>query len=316
MLETMRDPYAVLGVSKSADEGEIKRAFRKLAKKHHPDQNADDPKAKEKFAEVNAAYEILGDADKRGRFDRGEIGPDGKERYSGFDPRSSGFRGFGTDPFQYGNRSRTSGPAFEDILKDIFGGAGPAGGAGTRTRAHAVPGEDVTATLVVTLEDLVSNAKSTITLPSGKTLTVKMPNGVENGQQIRLKGQGHPGSQGAKDGDAIVTVEIQPHALFRRDGNDLRLDLPVSLDEAVLGAKIRVPTLEGAVGLTLKPGTTGRKALRMGGKGLPDKKGKRGDIIVNPRVILPEEPDKDLDKLAHQMRRAKGPSVRGSDFDT
>ena len=322
----MRDPYTVLGVSRKADEAQIKRAFRGLAKKHHPDQNAEDPKAKEKFAEINTAYEILGDKAKRARFDRGELGPDGKER-GGFSQGAGGFRGFGTDPFQYrtstsggasGGGSSGGGAAFEDILKDIFGKA-PGGGAGAHPgagqRARPANGDDVVATLTLTLEDLVSDSKPTVSLPNGKTLQITIPGGAEDGQQVRLKGQGNPGRDGGRPGDAIITLKLAAHTLFRRDGTDLRLDLPISLDEAVLGAKIRVPTLEGAVGLTIAPNTTGRRSLRIRGKGLPDKKGNRGDIFVTPRIILPEEADKTLEKLAHGMKRDASKTVRGPEFE-
>lgn len=318
----MRDPYAVLGLARNADEAQIKRAYRTLAKKHHPDQNSGDTKAKERFAEVNTAYEILGDAQKRARFDRGEIGPDGKERYSGFDPGAGGgFRGFGTDPFQYrasGGAGRSGGASFEDVLKDIFGrGAGGAqGGFETGTRARPAAGADVGVTLALTLEDLVSDHKPSVNLATGKTLQVSVPRGVEDGQQIRLKGQGQPGTHGGRPGDAIVTIAIRPHPLFRREGSDLRLDLPVTLHEAVLGAKIRVPTLEGAVGLTLAPNTTGRKSLRIRGKGLPDKTGARGDILVVPRIVLPDEPDPELNRLAQRMQEKAGAKVRGPEFES
>ncbi len=326
----MRDPYTVLGVPRNASEADIKRAFRGLAKKHHPDQNADDPKAKERFSEISTAYEIIGDKDMRQRYDRGEIGPDGKERFAGFDQAGGGFggfKGFGTDPFQYRTSGGASGggAAFEDILKDIFGrapGSGPGGpGAGaraetrTRSQGRSAPGEDLVATLSLTLEDLVSADKPTVTLPTGKTLQISVPEGVEDGQQIRLKGQGHPSPLGGPAGDALITLELAPHPLFRRDGRDLRLDLPVSLDEAVLGAKIRVPTLDGAVGLTITPNTTGKTALRIRGKGLPDKTGVRGDLFVTPRIVLPETTDKDLEKVAHKLKldRNRKP-VRGPEF--
>lgn len=313
----MRDPYTVLGVSRKADEGQIKRAFRGLAKKHHPDQNSDDPTAKEKFAEINTAYEILGDKDKRSRFDRGELGPDGKERATGFDPSGGGFRGFGTDSFQYRNTGGGGGAAFEDILKDIFGKA-PGGGAhpgAGQQRARPVHGEDISAILTLTLEDLVSEEKPTVSLPNGKTLQISIPAGVEDEQQIRLKAQGNPGRDGGRAGDALITIKLASHALFRRDNADLRLDLPIGLNEAVLGAKIRVPTLEGAVGLTIAPNTTGRKSLRIRGKGLPKKGGSRGDIFVTPRILLPEDSTKELEKLAHKMTHDNIKTVRGPEFE-
>ena len=203
-------------------------------------------------------------------------------------------------------------------MKDIFGRT-PGGGKGARAsagrRARPENGEDVAATLIITLEDLAADGKPEVCLPSGKTLQVTIPNGVEDGQQIRLKGQGTPGRNNGRPGDAIITIKISAHPVFRRDGADLRLDLPVSIDEAVLGAKVRVPTLEGAVGLTIAANTTGRRSLRLRGKGLPDKTGHRGDIFVTPRVILPETVDRDLEKLAHAMKRDQTKPVRGPEFD-
>lgn len=317
---TMRDPYSVLGVSRNATETDIKRAFRTLAKEHHPDQNAGDAKAKEKFAEINTAYEILGDAEKRKRYDRGEIGPDGKERFAGFDPGAGGFKGFGTDSFQYRSGSQRAG-AFEDILKDIFGTStgGPGGPGAARPgggrQARPAPGSDISATLALTLEDLVSETKPTVTLPTGKRLQITIPGGVEDGQQIRLKGQGQPGTHGGPPGDALVTISLQVHRLYRRDGADLRLDLPISLDEAVLGAKVRVPTLDGAVGLTIPPGTTGRGALRVRGRGLPAKTGQRGDLFVTPRIVLPDDASEELETLANALRARQTQSVRGEEFE-
>lgn len=321
----MRDPYTVLGVSRKADDTQIKRAFRGLAKKHHPDQNSGDPQAKEKFAEINTAYEILGDKDKRARFDRGELGPDGKERATGFHPGAGGFRGFGTDSFQY--RTNTGGGgagagAFEDILKDIFGkspGGGPQGHPGAQpgagSQGRPATGEDINAILTLSLEDLVADSKPTVSLTNGKTLQISIPGGAEDGQQIRLKGQGNAGRAGGRPGDAIITLKLSPHPLFRRDGADLRLDLPISLDEAVLGAKVRVPTLEGAVGLTIAANTTGRKSLRIRGRGLPNKGGTRGDIFVTPRIMLPDSEDRELEKLAHRFKKDATKSARGPEFD-
>lgn len=328
----MRDPYDVLGVPRSASEADVKKAFRKLAKQFHPDANADDPKAKEKFAEVNSAYEILGDTEKRGQFDRGEIGADGKPRFQGFEGfgQGGGFRarsgGFGAG----GDR------ATEDILNEIFGdafagfarnagsGSGQArarrkpdadfdfssfssGGAGPGQAASG-KGTDVMVTARVRLEDLVESGKVRVTLPSGKTLDVKVPQGFEPGQQMRLKGQG---GEGTPAGDAIVVLVYEPHPTFRPDGANLRLDLPVSLDEAVLGGKVRVPTLEGAVEMNLPAGTTGSKALRLRGKGLPDKSGNRGDLLVTPRVVLPDGPDGGLEQLMKRWRELKPYNPRG-----
>ena len=298
----MRDPYTVLGVSKSASEAEIKKAFRKLDKQYHPDQNRDNPKAQEKFSEVNQAYEILGDKTKRGQFDRGEIDAEGKEKFRGFEGFGGGGAGrqggFGAGGFRQEHVDESS---FADIINEMFGGAGR-GQAGTKRRSAARAGDDVVANATLTLEEIVKGQKIRVALPVGKTVDVTVPNGVENGQQIRLKGQGMPGAGGGRNGDALITVTIRPHSLFKPDGTDLRLDLPVTLDEAVLGAKVRVPTLEGAVALSIPPMSSGGRVMRLKGKGLPDKAGKRGDILATLKITLPEEPDADLDAVMEKWR--------------
>src|SRR3954451_5116528 len=270
----MRDPYEVLGVAKTASAGEVKKAFRRLAKKHHPDQNKNDPKAQAKFAEVNTAYEILGDEKKRAEFDRGEIDAEGKPRHSGFDGFPGGFRRSGGpgqaehfefhfgggNPFGRGGRSSTSNIDPSDFLADLFGGFGGGAGAGTRAqgRAGAPPrGSDVAATVEVPLADAVKGGKVVVRLPSGKRLEVAIPAGIEEGQQIRLKGQGEPSVAGGPAGDAIVTIHIGKHPQLRIDGRDLRLDLPITLYEALLGGKVEAPTLDGQVELTIPPHSNG-----------------------------------------------------------
>lgn len=325
----MRDPYDVLGVGRSASADEIKKAFRRLAKKHHPDQNRDDPKAKEAFAEVNSAYEILGDAAKKAQFDRGEIDAEGKPRFTGhpgggFDFRSAGgpFGGFGG-----GGRGNAGGhgggPEFDDFLTDILGqafgarargagmGGGPSGMGGTggmggmgggrgggQTRGR---GEDVEVEAHVTLEEVAEHAKVRVSLPNGRTLDVQLPEGVSDRQQIRLKGQGHPGMPA---GDVMVTIVFDKHPQFRVNGHDLELDAPIGLEEAVLGGKVRVPTLSGAVELNLPAGTTGAKEFRLKGKGLPTKTGGRGNLYVKPRIVLPEGGDAELEAFL-RARRAR-----------
>ena len=257
----MRDPYQVLGVPKTASASEIKSAFRKLAKKYHPDQSTE-AKAKEKFAETSSAYEILGDEKKRGAFDRGEIDAEGKPRAPQFEGFGAGRRGAaGAGGFGFGGQdfSGGQGPGFEqDIFAELFGGR-----ANGRGRA-AAKGEDVAANVSIPLSLAASGGSTRVTLPSGKALDVAIPAGVEDGKAIRLRGQGAPGSAGA--GDAIVTVRYAPHPLFKVEGRDLRLELPVSLYEAVLGAKIRVPTLAGALEATIPAGTSSGKSLRLRGK--------------------------------------------------
>ena len=312
----MRDPYDVLGVSRSAGADDIKKAFRRLAKKYHPDQNKDDPQAKESFAEVNSAYEILGDAAKKAQFDRGEIDAEGKPKFTGFGG-SSGFDFRSGGPFGGGGRAGPRGGQqsgeFDDFLTDILGQAfgggrggfrggagmgGTGGGAGARGKAR---GEDVEVTAHVGLEEVARGDKIRVELPTGRTLEVALPEGVSDRQQIRLKGQGHPGSTAA--GDAIVTVAFQRHPLFHVDGHDLEADVPIGLEDAVLGGRIRVETLEGAVELTLPAGTTGGKALRLKGKGLPTKAGGRGNLYVKPRIVLPEGGDAELEAFLRARKK-------------
>jgi DnaJ-class molecular chaperone len=311
----MGDPYDVLGVARNASAAEIKSAFRKLAKKLHPDANKHDPKAASRFAEINAAYEIVGDKDKRKAFDGGEIDAEGK-------PRFQGFEGFGRQPggfetFTWGSEgaqaaggragARSFG-GFEDILKDVFG----ARAAGGRARAGvhfepedfgAATGRDVSAALSVTLEEAAKGVKKRVQLPTGKEVEVKIPAGLDEGQQIRLKGQGLPGV-GGRTGDLLITVSVTPHPLFQRDGADLRLDLPVTLYEAVLGAKVRVPTLDGAVELAIPAGTNSGRTFRLKGKGFPGKE-RKGDLLASVRIVLPEGHDQDLEALMRKWRETK-----------
>lgn len=316
----MPDPYTVLGVAKSADAAAIKAAFRKLAKKYHPDQSKE-PKAKEKFSEINTAYEILGDEKKRAAFDRGEIDAEGK-------PRHPGFEGFGAGPGGFGRRSagqgfegfefnfgggRPGGGGFDasDILSEMFGGA-----AGRRGRGAPPPppqrGEDMAATVTVGLADAVKGTTARVTLPSGRTLEVRIPAGIEDGKQIRLKGQGHPSLGGGEPGDALVTVKIAKHPFFRVEGRDLRLDLPVTLYEAVLGGKVNAPTLDGAVELAVPAGSNGGRTLRLRGKGLPGAAGApAGDLFVTLRVVLPEEKDEELAALMKKWEAQKPYNPRG-----
>lgn len=313
----MRDPYDVLGVSRSAGADDIKKAFRRLAKKYHPDQNQNDPRAKESFAEVNSAYEILGDTAKKAQFDRGEIDAEGKPKFSGFGG-GSGFDFRGGGPFGGGGRTSGAhgGGEFDDFLTDILGqafgggrggfrssgaGAGGMGGGGAGARGAKTRGEDVEVTAHVSLEEVARGDKVRVELPTGRTLDVALPEGVSDRQQIRLKGQGQPGTGGA--GDAIVTVAFQRHPRFHVDGHDLESDVEITLEDAVLGGRVRVDTLEGAVELTLPAGTTGGRALRLKGKGLPNKTGGRGNLYVKPRIVLPEGGDAELEAFLTARKR-------------
>jgi DnaJ-class molecular chaperone len=315
----MRDPYDLLGVSKTASAAEIKNAYRKLAKKLHPDANKHDPKAANRFAEVNAAYEIVGDADKRKAYDRGEIDAEGKPRFQGFEGFGAGRGGggFGEDSYESfsfgpGGFRRQSGRGgggfggFEDILKDVFSGGGGArrrggGGFAFSEEDFAPPGSgDIPVSLTITLPEAAKGAKKRVRLPTGKEVEVKVPAGLADGQQIRLKGQGLPGARG-KAGDAIITIIVATHPIFQRDGADLRLDLPITLYEAVLGAKVRVPTLDGAVELNIPAGTNSGRTFRLKGKGFPVSTG-AGDLLASVRILLPDRPDPDLEALMKKWR--------------
>lgn len=302
------DPYAILGVTRGASEKDVKSAYRKLAKELHPDRNQDNPKAAERFSEVTRAYDLLTDKDKRARFDRGEIdidgnptmdfgsggfggGPGGGQR--GF-RSADGFEGFGSEGIDIG-----------DIFEGIFGGrAGPgrsgpgAGGMGGGMggfgggRGRAAPrGSNVQYRLDVPFPDAVRLAPQRITLGDGKTIDLKLPAGLVDGTQMRLAGKGEPGPGGP--GDALVTIHVQHHPFFRRDGDNIRVDLPISLDEAVNGAKVKVPTVEGAVMLTVAPGSSSGRTLRLKEKGFTRKDGTRGDQLVTLEVAVPEA-DADL----------------------
>lgn len=287
----MRDPYDILGVSKTASDAEIKKAFRSLAKKHHPDAHGGDKNAQKRFQELSGAYDILGDKEKRAKFDRGEIDASGNPR--GFDPRAHGFEGGpfgggGPRDFHYtwsSDQAETAeGFRPEDIFADLFGGG--------RKRNQARRGQDIAYALTVGFEEAASGATRRITLPDGRELDVRIPIGLKDGQQIRLKGQGAPGRGNGPAGDILLTVSVAAHPYLTRDGNDLKMDLPVSLKEAVLGGKVTVPTLSGPVALTIPAGSNSGSTLRLKGKGVPTHGGEAaGNLYVRLVVSLPEKPD-------------------------
>jgi len=308
----MRDPYEVLGVQRGASAAAIKNAYRKLAKKHHPDANKNDPKSAARFSELNAANEILGDEAKRKQFDRGEIDAEGKPRFQGFpggDPRARGGPGgFETHTFRTGGAgaSGLGGGAFEDILNSMFGGsargARPGGGHTFEFDTGGIALDlDLSVAMTVSLEEAVKGAEKRVRLPNGKELNVKIPAGVTNGQQIRLKGQGET-SPGHRPGDLLITVGIAPHAFFKIDGSDLRVDLPITLYEAVLGGKVRVPTLGSAVELSIPKNTSSGRTFRLKGKGLPKPTGATGDLFVTTRIMLPDGNDAELEALMQKWR--------------
>ena len=307
----MRDPYEVLGVPRGASAAAIKSAYRKLAKKHHPDSNKNDPKAAARFSEINAANEIIGDEEKRKQYDRGEIDAEGKPRFQGFpggDPRArGGFSpgGFESRTFRTGGAGGFGGGGFEDILNSMFSGAAHGGRPGGNTTFEFDPGGialdlDLSVTMTVSLEEAVKGAEKRVRLPTSKELNVRVPAGVTAGQQIRLKGQGDT-SPGHPPGDLLITISIAPHPFFKVDGNDLRVDLPVTLYEAVLGGKIRVPTLGNPVELTIPKNTSSGRTFRLKGKGLP-KAGTPGDLFVTTRIMLPDGNDADLETLMEKWR--------------
>ena len=314
----MRDPYSVLGVAKNASDKEIKSAFRKLAKKYHPDQNKGDPGAKEKFAEANSAYEILGDKEKRGQFDRGEIDAAGNPKFNGFE----GFQGAGGHPFEgFEFRTQRSGGetvhefgGAEDILKEFLGGAFGGGSARTfRTGpgpqqggfggfpggAHAQqPKTDVELKTVVTVEDL-ARGKGTVTMPNGKSLSFAIPAGAQDGQKVRLTGQG-TAIPGIKRGDAIVTLKFKSHPRFSVSGEDLRMNAEVPLSLAVQGGKLPVETLDGKLSLSIPAWTDSGKTFRLKGKGLPKKGGGHGDLLVTVAITLPKHGRAELEACLTQ----------------
>src|SRR5579862_1672453 len=303
----MRDPYDVLGVPKSASEADIKKAFRALAKKHHPDTKGGDAAAQKRFQEISAAYDIVGDKEKRTKFDQGVIDANGNPR--GFDPGAGGFRpgaGPGDFHFAWGDADAAEGGfRAEDILGEIFGG----GGGGRRRRARR--GEDYSLAMTIGFEDAARGGTRRITLPDGRELDVRIPVGLRDGQQIRLKGQGGAGRENGPSGDLLLTVHVAAHPWFVRDGNDLKMDLPITLKEAVLGGKATVPTLTGPVTLTIPAGSNTGRSLRLKGKGIAGHGGlPAGDLYVRLVVMLPDKPDQALKDFASRWSADYNPRVR------
>lgn len=306
----MRDPYEVLGVAKNASAKDIKSAYRKLAKKHHPDQNPNDPKAKDRFAAANQAYEVIGDEKNRAAFDRGEIDAEGKPKFQGFESAAGGgdpFGGFRRQQGAGGSRfefrsGRPGGDPFDgnsDIFSQIFGDAfsGARGG----DRRQPVQAADLNVTLDVTIEEMATAEKVTAMFPDGRKIAVKLPAYVEEGQTIRLKGQGEQGP--GQPGDALVKIHIRRHPRYRIEGRDLHADLEVALADAVLGAKVPVDTPTGRLAVNVPAWSSSDKVLRLKGRGLPEKTGGHGDLYAHVRIMLPEGGDSELEAL---MRGRKG----------
>lgn len=302
----MKDPYEVLGVAKTASEADIKKAFRTLAKKHHPDKHAGDAAAQKRFQEISGAYDILGDKEKRAQYDAGAIGPDGNPR--GFDPRAGGFRqghpfgsgyggfGGGGGPgarefhFSFDDGAGGGAAGFEDIFADLMGG-----GRRKAREPREMKGEDFSAAVTVSFDEAANGGTRRVVLQNGEQIDVKIPVGVKDGQTIRVKGRGGAGRGGGPNGDILLTVSVAPHPTMTRDGNDIRVDLPVTLKEAVLGGKVPAPTLTGTVSLTVPPNSNTGTTLRLKGKGIAAHGGSAaGDLYVRLVVTLPDRPDEAL----------------------
>ena len=309
----MRNPYDVLGVTKTASDAEIKKAFRSLAKKHHPDAHGGDPNAKKRFQELSAAYDIVGDKEKRAKFDRGEIDASGNP--AGF----AGGHGLEGGPFgggggagprdfhfnwnERGGGDTQEGFRAEDIFSDLFGGLG-----GGKRRSQPRKGEDFAFTMTVSFDEAAGGGTRRITLPDGRDIDVRIPTGLKDGQQIRLKGQGGPGKNGGPPGDVMLQVSVAPHPWLTRDGDNLKMDLPVTLQEAVLGGTVTVPTLTGPVSLKIPAGSNTGAILRLKGKGIPARTGAvAGDLYVKLVVTLPDKPDADLKKFAEGWKSSYDP---------
>ncbi len=293
-----QDPYTELGVARGASADEVRKAFRKLAKELHPDKNPGNAKAEERFKRVSAAFDILGDVEKRKKFDRGEIDADGREQMRGFsggDP----FRRGGAQGGQGGFGGGFEGVDLNDIFGDILGGRGGRGGFGGPAK-----GQDIRAKVEIDLEDAIQGGKKRIAFSDGRSLDVNIPKGAIDGQMLRLKGQGSPGRAGP--GDAVIELAFRPHPVFRREGDNLIMDLPVSVPDAVLGAKVEAQTPDGVVNLTVPKGANGGQTLRLKGRGLPTGKGvARGDLLAKIQIVLPDPVDPNLEAFAEIWRQER-----------
>src|SRR5258707_13088603 len=284
------DPYITLGVKKDASQAEIQKAYRKLAKKLHPDLNPGNKKSEERFKEVAAAYDLLGDADKRARFDRGEIDASGHER-----PQQRYYRDFAdADASQYtsdaGFADFSDFAGAEDIFSGIFERQG--GRANFRTR-----GSDNNFRLELDFLDAINGGKKQLTLPDSSALDVTIPPGTLDGTVLRLRGKGRPGLGGGPPGDALIEIAVRPHPVFRRKDDDIHVEIPIPLRDAVLGGKIEVPTPTGTVTMTVPKWANTGRVLRLKGRGVPRRDGTRGDEYVTLKVMLPEKSDPELERL-------------------
>jgi DnaJ-class molecular chaperone len=289
----MKDPYETLGVARDASADDIRKAYRKLAKKHHPDLNPGDKAAEAAFKDVGAANDLLSDPEKRARFDRGEIDAAGDPKQERPTYRSYADAGFAGG--RYGGSAGSDTAEFGDIFADLF----------TQARRGPHRGRDLQYGLAVDFLDAIRGAQQRLTLPDGRTLDVRVPPGMEDGQTLRLRGQGEEGTNGGPAGDALITVQVFPHPFFRREGNDIHLDLPVTLKEAVLGGRVSVPTVSGTVAMTIPRRSDTGAVLRLRGRGVPAH-GSRpaGDQLVTLKVVLPDVDDT-LEKLLQDWKPAR-----------
>lgn len=302
--------YKVLGVAKTVGEDELRSAYRKLAKQYHPDANPGDKSAEERFKRISGAYDILSDKDKRARYDRGEIDEQGNER--GFTPPPRGGRSRGQREHYQWRSDPQAGAGFGDIdeiLSEMFGGGGGAGGArgrGGRNGGFAARGEDIRGQITVDFLDAARGAKQRVSFSDGRTLDVTIPAGLESGQILRLKGQGEPGIGNGPAGDALVEVNVREHPQFKRNGLDVEIDQPVPLAVAVLGGKVRVPTVDGEVSLRIPKSTSSGRVMRLKGKGIRDAGGRQGDQMVRVMIALPEGGDAELEAIVREWARRRG----------
>ena len=289
------DPYAVLGLTKSATDAEIKKAYRKLVRTSHPDINPDDPTAEQRFVKVQAAYELLKDPETRARFDAGEIDASGAER-----PQRQYYRDFA----DAGGRGPSEGRGFGGIdPNDIFAEILRQRGADPRRQGYAAPGADHAYALEVPFLDAARGGSARITLPTGEVMDVAIPVGLRDGQTLRLRGKGGEGFGGGPRGDALVTVSVRPHPVFRREGDDILVTLPITIDEAVLGAKVDAPTISGDVSLTIPKGASSGRVLRLRGRGVARKGGVAGDQLVDLRIVAPKDDDPALAEFLGEWRK-------------
>jgi DnaJ-class molecular chaperone len=288
------DPYDVLSVKKDASQEEIQKAYRRLAKKLHPDLNPGNKQAEERFKDVAAAYNLLGDAEKRARFDRGEIDASGAER-----PQRHFYKDFGEEGSQYTSDAGFADFVDDDILSRIFTRDGRA--------TVRMRGADLHYRLTLNFLDAINGGYQQITLPDGSILDVRIPAGTRNGQILRLRGKGRPGIGDGPPGDALVEMEVRPHRIFMREGDNINMELPISLGEAVLGGSVRVPTPSGPVTMTVPKWSNTGTTLRLKGKGVPRADGSKGDELVSLKIMLPENPDPEVEKFVAQWGGAYNP---------